>query len=110
MQEALDFVAGLTLPRLTVTIDAGSQLTITCGDEEITGQTGTGRAPLTTNLPMLGTWQVKAEKDGQTATQTVEVEQVGQLYTVEMAYFSAHPDRHRRWPGRPSPPPAARRW
>ena len=88
VQEALDFVAGLTLPRLTVTIDAGSQLTITCGDEEITGQTD-GEGTFTTNLPMLGTWQVKAEKDGQTATQTVEVEQVGQLYTVEMAYFSA---------------------
>ena len=88
VQEALDFVAGLTLPRLTVTIDAGSQLTITCGDEEITGQTD-GEGTFTTNLPMLGTWQVKAEKDGQTATQTVAVEQVGQLYTVEMAYFSA---------------------
>ena len=88
VQDALDFVAGLTLPRLTVTIDAGSQLTITCGDEEITGQTD-GEGTFTTNLPMLGTWQVKAEKDGQTATQTVEVEQVGQLYTVEMAYFSA---------------------
>lgn len=88
VQEALDFVAGLTLPRLTVTIDAGSQLTITCGDEEITGQTD-GEGTFTTNLPMLGTWQVKAEKDGQTATQTVAVEQVGQLYAVEMAYFSA---------------------
>lgn len=88
VQEALDFVAGLTLPRLTVTIDAGSQLTITCGDEEITGQTD-GDGVFTTNLPMLGTWQIKAEKDGQTATQTVDVEQVGQLYTVEMAYFSA---------------------
>lgn len=88
VQDALNFMAGLTLPRLTVTIDAGSQLTITCGDEEITGQTD-GEGTFTTNLPMLGTWQVKAEKDGQTATQTVEVEQVGQLYTVEMAYFSA---------------------
>ena len=88
VQEALDYTLGLAQPRLTVTIDAGSQLTITCGDEEITGQTD-GEGTFTTNLPMLGTWQVKAEKDGQTATQTVEVEQVGQLYTVEMAYFSA---------------------
>ena len=88
VQEALDFVAGLTLPRLTVTIDAGSQLTITCGDEEITGQTD-GEGTFTTNLPMLGEWTIQAQKDGQTATQTVEVEQVGQLYTVEMAYFSA---------------------
>ena len=31
----------------------------------------------------------QAQKDGQTATQTVEVEQVGPVYTVEMAYFSA---------------------
>lgn len=88
VQEALDFVAGLTLPRLTVTIDAGSQLTITCGDEEITGQTD-GEGTFTTNLPMLGEWTIQAQKDGQTATQTVKVEQVGQLYTVEMAYFSA---------------------
>ena len=88
VQEALDFVAGLTLPRLTVTIDAGSQLTITCGDEEITGQTD-GEGTFTTNLPMLGEWTIQAQKDGQTATQTVEVEQVGQFYTVEMAYFSA---------------------
>lgn len=88
VQEALDYTLGLAQPRLTVTIDAGSQLTITCGDEEITGQTD-GEGTFTTNLPMLGTWQVKAEKDGQTATQTVAVEQVGQLYTVEMAYFSA---------------------
>ena len=73
VQEALDFVAGLTLPRLTVTIDAGSQLTITCGDEEITGQTD-GEGTFTTNLPMLGEWTIQAQKDGQTATQTVEVE------------------------------------
>ena len=88
VQEALDFVAGLTLPRLTVTIDAGSALTITCGDEEITGQAD-GEGTFTTNLPMLGTWQITASKDGQTATQTVDVDQVGQLYVVEMAYFSA---------------------
>ena len=88
VQDALNFMAGLTLPRLTVTIDAGSQLTITCGDEEITGQTD-GEGTFTTNLPMLGEWTIQAQKDGQTATQTVEVEQVGQLYTVEMAYFSA---------------------
>ena len=88
VQDALDFVGSLTLPRLTVTIDAGSQLTITCGDEEITGQTD-GEGTFTTNLPMLGEWTIQAQKDGQTATQTVKVEQVGQLYTVEMAYFSA---------------------
>ena len=88
VQDALNFMAGLTLPRLTVTIDAGSQLTITCGDEEITGQTD-GEGTFTTNLPMLGEWTIQAQKDGQTATQTVEVEQVGQFYTVEMAYFSA---------------------
>ena len=88
VQEALDFVAGLTLPRLTVTIDAGSALTITCGDEEITGQTD-GEGTFTTNLPMLGEWTITASKDGQTATQTVDVDQVGQLYVIEMAYFSA---------------------
>ena len=88
VQEALDFMAGLTLPRLTVTIDAGSALTITCGDEEITGATD-GEGAFTTNLPMLGTWQITANKDGQTATQTVDVDQVGQLYVIEMAYFSA---------------------
>ena len=88
VQEALDFVAGLTLPRLTVTIDAGSALTITCGDEEITGQTD-GEGAFTTNLPMLGEWTITASKDSQTATQTVEVNQVGQLYVIEMAYFSA---------------------
>ena len=88
VQEALDYTLGLAQPRLTVTIDAGSQLTITCGDEEITGQTD-GEGTFTTNLPMLGEWTIQAQKDGQTATQTVEVEQVGQLYTVEMAYFSA---------------------
>ena len=75
VQDALNFMAGLTLPRLTVTIDAGSQLTITCGDEEITGQTD-GEGTFTTNLPMLGEWTIQAQKDGQTATQTVEVEQV----------------------------------
>ena len=88
VQEALDYTLGLAQPRLTVTIDAGSQLTITCGDEEITGQTD-GEGTFTTNLPMLGEWTIQAQKDGQTATQTVEVEQVGQFYTVEMAYFSA---------------------
>ena len=88
VQEALDFMAGLTLPRLTVTIDAGSALTITCGDEEITGQTD-GEGAFTTNLPMLGEWTITASKDGQTATQTVDVDQVGQLYVIEMAYFSA---------------------
>ena len=88
VQEALDYTLGLAQPRLTVTIDAGSQLTITCGDEEITGVTD-GEGTFTTNLPMLGAWQITASKDGQTATQTVEVEQVGQLYVGEMAYFSA---------------------
>ena len=51
VQEALDYTLGLAQPRLTVTIDAGSQLTITCGDEEITGQTD-GEGTFTTNLPM----------------------------------------------------------
>ena len=88
VQEALDFVAGLTLPRLTVTIDAGSTLTITCGDEEITGQTNE-EGIFNTNLPMLGKWQIVAKLDDRTATQTVDVTQVGQLYTVPMAYFSA---------------------
>lgn len=87
-QEALDFVLGLSLPRLTVTIDAGSTLTITCGDEEITGQTNE-EGIFTTNLPMLGKWQIVAKLDDRTATQTVDVTQVGQLYTVPMAYFSA---------------------
>ena len=88
VQEALDYTLGLAQPRLTVTIDAGSALTITCGDEEITGQTD-GEGIFTTNLPMLGEWTITASKDGQTATQTVDVDQVGQLYVVEMAYFSA---------------------
>lgn len=88
VQAALDAMAGLTLPRLTVTIDAGSTLTITCGDEEITGQTNE-EGIFTTNLPMLGKWQIVAKLDDRTATQTVDVTQVGQLYTVPMAYFSA---------------------
>ena len=88
VQEALDYTLGLAQPRLTVTIDAGSALTITCGDEEITGVTD-GEGTFTTNLPMLGNWQITASKDGQTAAQTVNVDQVGQLYVVEMAYFSA---------------------
>lgn len=88
VQAALDAMAGLTLPRLTVTIDAGSALTVTCGDEEITGQTD-DEGVFTTNLPMLGEWTIVATKDSRTATQTVQVDQVGQLYTVPMAYFSA---------------------
>ena len=88
VQAALDAMAGLTLPRLTVTIDAGSTLTITCGDEEITGQSD-DEGIFTTNLPMLGEWTIVATKDSRTATQTVQVDQVGQLYTVPMAYFSA---------------------
>ena len=88
VQEALDFVGSLTLPRLTVTIDAGSALTITCGDDEITGQTD-DEGVFTTNLPKLGEWTIVATKDSRTTTQTVQVDQVGQLYTVPMAYFSA---------------------
>ena len=61
VQEALDYTLGLAQPRLTVTIDAGSQLTITCGDEEITGQTD-GEGTFTTNLPMLGEWTIQAQK------------------------------------------------
>ena len=87
-QEALDFVLGLSLPRLTVTIDAGSTLTISCGDERIEGQSDE-EGTFSTSLPMLGTWQIVASKDGQTSTQTVDVNQVGRLYVVEMAYFSA---------------------
>ena len=88
VQDALDTVLGATLPKLTVKITAGSQLTITDGTTSIAGEVGTD-GTFTTNLPNLGTWSVTATLDGESTDSSVEVDALGESYTLEMAYFAA---------------------
>ena len=84
VQEALDFVAGLTLPRLTVTIDAGSQVTISKGDTSIS-LTSTGSDLV--YLSSTGTWTVSASLDDQSTSESVECNGY-QDYSVELSYVS----------------------
>ena len=88
VQDALDTVLGATLPKLTVKITAGSMLTISNGETSIAGEVGAD-GTFTTNLPALGTWSVTATLDGETADGSVEVDSLGESYTLEIAYFAA---------------------
>ena len=88
VQDALDTVLGATLPKLTVKITAGSQITITDGTTTITGTAGADGA-FVTNLPNLGTWSVTATLDGESTDGSVNVSTLGESYDLELAYFAA---------------------
>ncbi len=88
VQDALDTVLGATLPKLTVKVDAGSQLRIEKGSKVITGQTD-GAGSFTTYLPEIGTWKVTATKNGQSTDGTVNAAAIGGTYSLALAYFSA---------------------
>lgn len=67
------------------TIPSGSSVTCKCGSKTLTA-TSTGT--VTFNLTGYGTWVVTATKDGQTATESVVVDDVKQ-YKISLSYFSA---------------------
>lgn len=72
-------------PQIIATILGGSSVTCKCGSKTLT-TTSTGT--VTFNLTGYGTWVVTATKDGQTATESVVVDDVKQ-YKISLSYFSA---------------------
>ena len=72
-------------PQIIATIPSGSAVTCKCGSKTLTA-TSTGT--VTFNLTGYGTWVVTAAKDGQTATESVVVDDVKQ-YKISLSYFSA---------------------
>ena len=75
----------VVLPQIIVTVESGSAVSCSNGAVELTASsTGT----VTFDLPSYGTWTVMATKDGKTASETIEVDDVKQ-YDVTLRYFSA---------------------
>ena len=72
-------------PQIIATIPSGSSVTCKCGSKTLTA-TSTGT--VTFNLTGYGTWVVTATKDGQTATESVVVDDV-KRYKISLSYFSA---------------------
>lgn len=72
-------------PQIIATIPSGSSVTCKCGSKTLTA-TSTGT--VTFNLTGYGTWVVTATKDGQTATESIVVDDVKQ-YKISLSYFSA---------------------
>lgn len=72
-------------PQIIATIPSGSSVTCKCGSKTLTA-TSTGT--VTFNLTGYGTWVVTATKDGQTAAESVIVDDVKQ-YKISLSYFSA---------------------
>lgn len=74
----------LTYYTLTVTVNAGSDITASCGDKTVTG-TVPESGSLKLYLPIAGTWTVTATLGDETTTSTVEVTEY-KGYPLELAY------------------------
>lgn len=72
-------------PQIIVTVPSGSTVTCKCGSTTLTA---TSSGTVTFDLTDYGTWTVTATKDGQTASESVTVDDVKQ-YRISLAYFSA---------------------
>lgn len=68
---------------ITVTVDSGSTVTATLGST-VLAKTSTGTAVFT--VGKAGTWAIKATKDGNTATGTVEITVSGQSKSLTLSY------------------------
>ena len=84
VDEGGSYTATVKFIRLTVTIDAGSQVTISKGDASIS-LTSTGSDMI--YLPSTGTWTVTASLDDQSTSESVECSGY-QDYSVELSYVS----------------------
>ncbi len=80
------YTAEVAFITLAVTVESGSTITVSKGETSIEKES-TGD-PVTFWLPELGEWTVKAEKDGDTAEDTVTVEEY-KAYEVTITYFTA---------------------
>lgn len=72
-------------PQIIVTVPSGSSVTCKCGSTTLTA---TSSGTVTFDLTDYGAWTVTATKDGQTASESVTVDDVKQ-YRITLAYFSA---------------------
>ena len=72
-------------PQIIVTVPSGSSVTCKCGTKTLTA---TSSGTVTFNLTDYGTWTVTATKDGQSASESVTVDDVKQ-YRITLTYFSA---------------------
>lgn len=78
---------GFAVP-LTVTVDAGAQVTASQGETSVTGTAGEDGVCVLI-LPAPGTWEVTASRDGKEKSTEVEV---SPEYTAEIQLFSRLPD------------------
>ena len=88
VQGAIDSMLSNTLPKLTVSVTAGSAITLTDGQSTITG-TADSSGSYTVTLPRLGKWTVTAKLAGLTTDDTIDVDTVGGKYTLTLPYFAA---------------------
>ena len=90
VQEALDEVFGLILPRITVTVENGSAVAIEDEGQQRRFDLQVGaEGKVSQVLPYGGRWTVTATKDGDSAEQVVDVELLGKDYQIQLEYFAA---------------------
>lgn len=88
VQDALDESFDLVLPTLAIDIDSGSAITVTDGTTTITGTSG-ANGTFQTRLPSLGTWTVTATLNNQSTSDSIDIVNLGNDYTLTLSYFSA---------------------
>lgn len=86
VQSALDKSFDIVLPSLTVTVIAGSAITLTDGLHTITGISGED-GTFTTKLPALGMWTATATLGGESTDGSIDITTLGNDYTLALAYF-----------------------
>jgi hypothetical protein len=74
LQDAIDSIAEVIHPTLTVYAENGTELTISRGDITIEGTVESNS--FTTNIPQKGVWNIEATYDGETKATTVNVQTV----------------------------------
>ena len=87
VQDALTFLAGSYFPKLAVTVPAGSLVTVQMDSYSYQQTAAEGTASFV--LPALGQWTVQASLNEQTATRTVDVDNLGQTFQLTVSYFTA---------------------
>lgn len=85
LQDAIDSIAEVIHPTLTVYAENGTELTISRGDITIEGTVESNS--FTTNIPQKGVWNIEATYDGETKATTVNVQTV-KNYKVYMLQAS----------------------
>lgn len=89
VQDALDTLLSEALPKLTIKAPAGSSITIKDSKTTLTGKIGSD-GTLTVTLPRTGTWTVTATLGDGPVTKTVEVNEIGKTYILNLLFFGIY--------------------